>query len=96
MKSKLIASAVVAVAALTSVAASAETFNSYLWDQMKVPSTRTRAEVQAEVLQGPREGATASSSANGATTQQNPGVSSGDTSGTARQGAAGVVKAVQQ
>ena len=94
MKSKLIASAVVAIAALTSVAASAQTFNSYLWDQMKVPSTRTRAEVQAEVLQGQREGATASS--NGATTQQNPGVSNGDTSGTASQGAAGIVKAVQQ
>ncbi|ABE46181.1 DUF4148 domain-containing protein [Polaromonas sp. JS666] len=96
MKSKLIASAVLAVAALTSVAASAETFNSYLWDQMKAPSTRTRAEVQAEVLQGQRGGATASSSSNGATTQQNPGASSGDTSGTAPQGAVGVVKSVQQ
>lgn len=95
-KSKLIASAVVAIAALTCVAASAQTFNSYLWDQMKVPSTRTRAEVQAEVLQGQRGGATVSSSANGATTRQNPGASSGDTSGTASQGAAGVVKSVQQ
>ena len=96
MKSKLIASAVVAVAALTSVAASAQTFNSYLWDQMKAPSTRTRAEVQAEVLQAQRDGATASSSSSGATTRQNPGVSNGDTSGTAPQGAAGVVKSVQQ
>lgn len=98
MKSKLIASAVVAVAALTSVAASAQTFNSYLWDQMKVPSTRTRAEVQAEVLQGQRGGTTASSSANGATAGQNPGASNGDMSGsgTASQGAAGVVKSVQQ
>lgn len=96
MKSKLIASAVVAVAALTSVAASAETFNSYLWDQMRVPSTRTRAEVQAEVLQAQRGGATASSSANGATAQQNPGASNGDTSGTASQGAVGVVKSSQQ
>lgn len=96
MKSKLIASAVVAIAALTSVAASAQTFNSYLWDQMKVPSTRTRAEVQAEVLQGQREGATAGSNSNGATTQQNPGASNGDTSGTAPHGAAGVVKSAQQ
>jgi hypothetical protein len=96
MKSKLIASAVVAVAALASVAASAETFNSYLWDQMKLPSTRTRAEVQAEVLQGQREGATASSSSNGATTQQNPGASNGDRPGAAPQGAAGVVKSSQQ
>ncbi|MDP3796999.1 MAG: DUF4148 domain-containing protein [Polaromonas sp.] len=98
MKSKLIASAVVAVAALTSVAASAQTFNSYLWDQMKVPSTRTRAEVQAEVLQAQRGGATASSSSSssGATTQQNPGASNGDRPGTAPQGVAGAVKSSQQ
>lgn len=96
MKSKLIASAVVAVAALTSVAASAQTFNSYLWDQMKVPSTRTRAEVQAEVLQAQRGGATASSSSNGATAQQNPGASNGDRPGTAPQGVAGAVKSSQQ
>ena len=96
MKSKLIASAVVAVAALTSVAASAQTFNSYLWDQMKVPSTRTRAEVQAEVLQAQRGGAAASSSSNGATVQQNPGASNGDRPGTAPQGVARAVKSSQE
>ena len=47
MKSKLIAAAVLSVAALTSVAASADTFNPYLWEQMKAPATRTRAEVTA-------------------------------------------------
>ena len=47
MTSKLISAAVLAVAALTSVAASAESFNPYLWDQMKAPSTKTRAEVKA-------------------------------------------------
>jgi len=96
MKSKLIASAVVAIAALTSVAASAQTFNSYLWDQMKVPSTRTRAEVQAEVLQGQRGGATANSGANGATAGQNPGASGGDRPGAASPGGAGGVKSSQQ
>jgi hypothetical protein len=48
MKSNFIAAAVVAVAALTSVAASAETFNSYLYDQMQAPVTKTRAEVKAK------------------------------------------------
>ncbi len=96
MKSKLIASAVVAVAALTSVAASAQTFNSYLWDQMIVPSTRTRAEVQAEVLQGQRGGAAASSSANGATAGQNPGAASRDRPGAVSSGDAGAVKSSQQ
>lgn len=56
MLSKLITVAL-AAAVLTAVAAPAETFNSYLWDQMKAPSSRTRAEVQAEVLQD-RQGAT--------------------------------------
>lgn len=96
MKSKLIASAVVAIAALTSVAASAQTFNAYLWDQMKVPSTRTRADVRAEVLQAQHGGATASSSANAATARQDPGTSNGDRRETASQGTAGVVKSSQQ
>jgi hypothetical protein len=56
MKSNFIAAAVVAVAALTSVAASAESFNPYLFDQMQAPSTRTRAEVKAELQQAQREG----------------------------------------
>lgn len=49
MTSKLISAAVMAVAALTSFAASAESFNPYLWDQMKAPSSKTRAEVKAEL-----------------------------------------------
>ena len=74
MLSKLISTAVLAVAALTTVAASAETFNPYLWDQMKAPSSRTRAEVKAEMLQA-RQGATPgapSSAYNGVTKQQEP------------------------
>ena len=51
MTSKLISAAVLAAAALTSFAASADSFNPYLWDQMKAPSTRTRAEVKAELTQ---------------------------------------------
>jgi len=57
MKSSLIAAAVVALTALTAVLASADTFNPYLWDQMRAPATKTRAEVKAEVLQALREGA---------------------------------------
>ena len=49
MKSKFIAAAVVAVAALSSVGASAETFNSYVFDQMTAPSQKTRAEVKADM-----------------------------------------------
>jgi hypothetical protein len=37
MKSNFVAAAVVAVAALTSVAASAETLNAFLLDQMQAP-----------------------------------------------------------
>ena len=72
MQSKLISAAVLAVAALTSVAASAEIYNSYLFDQMKAPASRTRAEVKAEVLQA-RQGATPvapGSANNGATEPQ--------------------------
>ncbi len=49
MKSKFISAAVVAVAALTSLGASAETFNSFVFDQMAAPSHKTRAEVKAEI-----------------------------------------------
>ena len=49
MKLKLIAAAVVAVAALTSLGASAETFNSFVFDQMAAPSQKTRAEVKADI-----------------------------------------------
>lgn len=49
MKSKFISAAVVAVAALTSLGASAETFNSFVFDQMAAPSQNTRAEVKADI-----------------------------------------------
>jgi hypothetical protein len=55
MTSRFFASAVLAAAALTSVAASAESFNPYLWDQMKAPATKTRAQVKAETLQAPQD-----------------------------------------
>ena len=48
MKLKLIAAAVVAVAAPTSLDASAETFNSFVFDQMAALSQKTRAEVSAD------------------------------------------------
>ena len=92
MKSNLIAAAVVAVATLTSVAASAETLNAYLFDQMQAPSTRTRAEVKAEVLQAQREGAPAASSYNGAIAQQNLGAPYAERAGAAPQAAADQVK----
>ena len=49
MKSKFFSAAVVAVAALTSLGASAETFNSFVFDQMAAPSYVSRAEVKAEI-----------------------------------------------
>jgi hypothetical protein len=90
MKSNFVAAAVVAVAALTSVAASAETFNSYLYDQMKAPVTKTRAEVKAEVVQS--QGATSASSYNGATAQQTLSAPRAEKTGAAPQAAAELVK----
>ena len=96
MKSNFITAAVVAVAALTSVAASAETYNSYLFDQMKAPATKTRAEVKAEVLQAQREGAVAGSSYTGAVAQQQLSAPSAEKAGAAPQAAAALVKTSQQ
>ncbi|MFC5522746.1 DUF4148 domain-containing protein [Polaromonas jejuensis] len=96
MKSNLIAAAVVAVAALTSVAASAETFNSYLFDQMQAPATRTRAEVKAEVLQAQREGSVAGAGYLGATGQQKASAPRVEKAGVAPQAAAELVKTSQQ
>ncbi|MEO7886870.1 MAG: DUF4148 domain-containing protein [Polaromonas sp.] len=94
MKSNFIAATVVAVAALTSVAASAETFNSYLFDQMQAPATKTRAEVKSEVVQA--QNATSASSYNGATAQQNLSAPRAEKTGTAPQAAAEAVKTSQQ
>ena len=94
MKSNFIAAAVVAVAALGSVGASAQTFNSYLFDQMQAPVTKTRAEVKSEVLQA--QNANSASSYNGATAQQNLGAPRAEKTGTAPQAAAGLVKTNQQ
>ncbi|WP_431094592.1 DUF4148 domain-containing protein [Polaromonas aquatica] len=94
MKSNFIAAAVVAVAALTSVAASAQTFNTYLFDQMQAPATKTRAEVKSEVLQAQNAGST--SSFNGATAQQNLGTPRAEKAGAAPQAAAEIVKTSQQ
>lgn len=88
MKSSFITAAVVAMAAFTSMAASADTFNPYLFDQMKAPTARTRAEVKAEVLQARREGTMASASFIGATGQQALGASRPDKPGRAPQAAA--------
>src|SRR5688572_29672992 len=90
MKSNFIAAAVVAVAALGSVGASAQTFNSYLFDQMQAPATKTRAEVKSEVLQA--QSANSASSYNGATAQQTLSAPRAEKTGTAPQAAAGLVK----
>ena len=94
MKSNFVVAAVVAVAALTSVAASAQTFNTYLFDQMQAPATKTRAEVKSEVLQAQNAGST--SSFNGATAQQNLGTPRAEKAGAAPQAAAEIVKTSQQ
>ena len=92
MKSNLIASLVVAASAFATVGASAQTFNTYLFDQMKAPVTKTRAEVRAEAAQGQ-----ASSSAyNGATAQQNLNAPQAEKAGAAPQAAADVAKTAQQ
>jgi Domain of unknown function (DUF4148) len=87
MTSRFIASAVLAAATLTSFAASAESFNPYLWDQMKTPTTKTRAQVKAETLQAPQEvSATALSSADtDVAGPQKPGVSSKERAVSPRQ-----------
>lgn len=94
MKSNFIAAAVVAVAALSSVAASAEPLNAFLLEQMQAPSTKTRAEVKSEMLQA--KNANAASSFNGATAQQNLSAPRAEKPGTAPQAAADVVKPTAQ
>ena len=94
MKSNLIAAGVFAAVALTSVAASAQTFNSYLFDQMQAPATRTRAEVKAETVQA--QGAPAASSYNGAAAQQNLAAPRAEKTGAAPQADAGLVKTTAQ
>jgi hypothetical protein len=59
---------------------------------MGAPATKTRAEVKAEVLQAQREGASASSSYNGAAVQQNLGASQAKKAGAAPQAAPDQVK----
>lgn len=93
MKSNFIAAAVVAVAALSSVAASAQPLNAFLLDQLQAPSTRTRAEVKSEVLQA--QNVNAASSFNGATAQQNLGAPRAEKAGVAPQAAAEIVKTAQ-
>ena len=94
MKSNFIAAAVVAVAALTSVAASAQPLNAFLLDQMKAPATKTRAEVKNEVLQ--TQTANAASSFNGVTAQQNLAAPRAEKAGAAPQAAAELVKTSAQ
>ncbi|NMM11405.1 MAG: DUF4148 domain-containing protein [Polaromonas sp.] len=95
MKSKFIAAAVVAVGAMTCMAASADTFNSYLFDQMKAPVTKTRAEVRAEVLQA-QPGVTSGSAYNGAVAQQKLVTPNAEKAGTAPVAGVGFAKPRQQ
>lgn len=94
MKSNFVAAAVVAVAALTSVAASAQPLNAFLLEQMQAPSSKTRAEVKSEVLQA--QNANAASGFNGVTAQQNLAAPRAEKTGTAPQAAAELVKPSQQ
>lgn len=94
MKSNFIAAAVVAVAALSSVAASAQPLNGFLLEQMQAPSSKTRAEVKTEVLQA--QNANAASGYNGATAQQNLGAPRAEKTGTAPQAAAELAKPTAQ
>lgn len=95
MKSNFISAAVLTVAALTGAAASAETFNSYLFDQMSAPATKTRAEVKAEVLQAQREVALAGSSYNGSAARQSLSAPRVDKAGASSRAAADLVKTSQ-
>lgn len=94
MKSNFIAAAVVAVAALSSVAASAQPLNAFLLEQMSAPATRTRAEVKSEVLQA--QNANATSSFNGVAAQQNLAAPRAEKAGAAPQAAAELVKTTAQ
>lgn len=69
MKSKFISAAVLAVSAFASMGASAEMYNSWLFEQMAAPSSKTRAEVKAEVIQAQQD-KLAGSAYYGATAQQ--------------------------
>lgn len=60
MKSKIIAAAVVAATTFASFGASAQVFNSWLFDQASTSTTQTRAEVKNEAKQGHRDQATVS------------------------------------
>lgn len=85
MTSKFTASAVLAFAALTSVAASAETFNLYLWDQVKAPMTKSRVEVKADMLRAPKDASAtvAPTADSGAADPQKPGAPSAGKTGAA-------------
>ena len=69
MKSTSISAAVLSVAALTCMAASAEIYNSWLFDQMAAPVVKTRAEVKAQALQ-PQPGTVSGAALNSATAQR--------------------------
>lgn len=96
MKSKFISAAVLAVSAFASMGASAEMYNSWLFDQMAAPATKTRAEVKAEVIQAQQQGSAAGSAFYGATAQQKIGAVPAEKSGTAPQANAELIKTSQQ
>ncbi|MES2941524.1 MAG: DUF4148 domain-containing protein [Pseudomonadota bacterium] len=96
MKSKFISAAVLAVSAFVSMGASAEMYNSWLFDQMAAPATKTRAEVKAEVIQAQQQGGVAASAYYGATAQQQIGTVPAEKAGTAPLANAELVKTSQQ
>lgn len=84
MTSKFVAIAFLSVAAWGAAPASAEMFNPWLFDQMAVPSTRTRAEVRAELLQAQQSSRQAQAAAPAATSSYD-GVLAQQTMGTASE-----------
>jgi hypothetical protein len=56
MKSTLVSASILAIAALASANSFAEGRDPYPLDQVSAASTKTRADVQAELLQAQREG----------------------------------------
>ena len=96
MKSKLISAAVLSVAALTSLGASAQIYNSWMFDQMAAPASKTRAEVKAEVRNAaPGAGLASGSAYNGATAQQNLASPVAEKAGSAPQASSEQVKTSQ-
>ena len=95
MKSKFISAAVLSVAAMTCMGASAEIYNGWMFDQMAAPAAKTRAEVKADVRSA-QSGSVSGSAYNGAIAQQKLSAPLVEKTGAAPQANAELVKTIQQ